>query len=133
MRSKITALWKKLTTAILALLGIGTLTACYGCPPPSLYVYGRVTTPNVADNGEGKAINGIHITCRDSNEVLFQTTTDSNGNYFCPLSADPSRPVSVSFEDTDGFLNGGIYQSQILSGIDADDREVEQNISLESL
>ncbi len=105
--------WKKVVTSVFAVLGVGTLTSCYGVIDPSSVpgVAGTVTSAKTTEENEGTPIEGIKITMQTPDgTVLGTTTTESDGSYYFELStegySDSGKQYTLIFEDVDGKANG---------------------------
>jgi len=95
--------FSKIATSVLAVLGIGTLTSCYGMAPNYAGIQGNVTTTKDSDgNGENDPVQGISVRVIDSDgREIDKSTTNESGNYYLSTSAQDSE-VTVVFEDADG-------------------------------
>ena len=99
--------WQKIVTSVLTVLGIGTLTACYGVMPGYSGVYGRVTTGADEDeDGEKDGIQGIKVQLVRGSEILDGTTSGTDGSF--DLNSDTISEVECEliFTDIDGEENG---------------------------
>ena len=117
--------FKRIVTSVFTVLGIGTLTSCYGMAPNYARVEGTVTSSE--DNAP---VQGISVRAVDSNGVeLDQTTTLEGGMYYLNTRALGSK-VKVVFEDLDGDENGSFKnQSKEIGLVDLD---TELNVELEN-
>ncbi len=90
---------KKTFATAMGILGIGTLTSCYGMPPNqnNSYIEGQVKNGTSAES----VVKGIKVTLLDSEgNEMYSTTSDENGFYsFNVLTGG----YSVKFEDVDGI------------------------------
>ncbi|WP_407427704.1 SdrD B-like domain-containing protein [Treponema sp.] len=107
MKDKIHWTWKRIAGVIFGILGIGTLTSCYGVIEDEFEydIYGNVKG-NV--NGTEQAIKDIVVQLSVKQSETFKTvTTDSDGWYeFRGLTAGD---YTLKFTDTDGDANGGSF------------------------
>ena len=94
--------WKKIFTAVLGVLGIGTITSCYGVPDN--YAYTIQGCVRGRDNGKELPIEGIKVTFGHFNGKT--TWTDEEGFYEINLSDDFHGEFPLSFTDVDGEKNG---------------------------
>lgn len=97
--------WKKISAAVVAFFGIGTLTACYGAPPQidednPFTVYGRVSTVN--DKGETLYVSNIRVSLNIGAQT-FVAETDQKGYYELNVSRLPNE-YSLIFVDTHDVL-----------------------------
>ncbi len=116
--------FKKTFTSILTLLGIGTLTSCYGMAPNYARLEGTVTSKD-----GNKAVSGIRVRALDSDGLeLDSTETMEGGMYYLNTKALGSK-VKVLFEDVDGKENGSFKkQAKDIALVDLD---TELNVELE--
>lgn len=97
----------RLAQAILAMVGVSSMTSCfmamYGCPTQDYTVKGTVT------DEEGKPIKGIQVMVNHNRDTLY---TDANGKWCSKLyeGGDPWGEMVV-FSDVDGPLNGGRFMT----------------------
>mgnify|MGYP003571341201 CR=1 FL=1 len=108
MKDKIHWTWKRIVTTICTILGIGTLTSCYGMIEDDYEfdIYGTVTGKI---NGAETAIKGIAVaiskTGSDNDKI---TLTDSDGWFeFRELT---EGTYTLTFNDIDGEKNGKFKQ-----------------------
>lgn len=110
------AFWKRLSQAILAFVGIGTLTACYGSPPVVGYVKGRVFCQDSL--GTKLGIEGIQVGM-DVDEGVegdeYQTLTEADGSFQIASWTEAPELVSLHCVDLDGQDNGGSFQAKTVS------------------
>lgn len=97
--------WKKVSAAVVAFFGIGTLTACYGAPPQidedyPFTVYGHVSTINA--NGETLFVSNVRVSLNTGSQT-FVAKTDQKGFYQLNVDQLPNA-YSVIFEDINGTL-----------------------------
>ncbi len=97
--------WKKVSAAVVAFFGIGTLTACYGAPPQidhnnPFTVYGHVSTINA--NGETLFVPNVRVSLNTGSQT-FVAKTDHKGFYELNVDQLPNA-YSVIFEDINGTL-----------------------------
>ena len=110
--------FKKITTAVLTTLGIGTLTSCYGMPPVN---YGSEWSATIYGGKDTELpLNNIHVRLISGREIIAEDWTDSTG--FVSLQMDPgrtafmmpedgSRCMELIITDDDGTQNGGKFKS----------------------
>ena len=119
--------WKKIVTSLLTVLGIGTLTSCYGCPDEEPYyedldwddvqprdIYGRVT--GLSDSSDEEIIEGIKVEFIQDDNVLCTAYTDQYGEfYISPYDFNhdivydahfDSAASELRFTDVDGDASG---------------------------
>lgn len=110
---KVSNLYKKIIQSILALIGIGTLTACYGSPPPAGFVEGRIQykTPE----GKTQPVENIEVSFSTTGETYGQTFTDSAGSFLIPSMSYAQDPVTITCTDIDGEENGGVFNTKKIS------------------
>ena len=126
MREKINWTWKRIVGTILGILGIGTLTSCYGVPEDEFYydIYGKVTG-NI--NGTEKPIEDICVELYKNGKFNKAIHTDSDGWYeFRELEG---TTYMVRFSDTDGAENGS-FKTKVIDITLTDD--FHKNITLEN-
>ena len=92
---------KKTGVTLLGILGIGTLTSCYGMPPnqKASFIEGKIKS------GSEKTIPGIEVSLFDKDGLfLSKTISDKDGNYaICIFSLGK---YILKFKDIDGIENG---------------------------
>lgn len=108
MKDKIHWTWKRIVGTVLGILGIGTLTSCYGVIEDELEyeIYGNVKG-NI--NGTEQPVKNIVVQLYNdgSSESKDVTTTDSDGWYEFRGLAEGT--YTLKFSDTDGDANGGSF------------------------
>lgn len=109
---KLKVLYKKITQSVLALIGIGTLTACYGSPPPAGFIEGSVHFKN--DDGTEQPIKDIQVRLQTGG-APYDTYTDTDGSFLLQPFSNAVDPVSLTFTDTDGEANGGEFTAKTLN------------------
>lgn len=114
---KITWTWKKVVSIILGLLGIGTLTSCYGMPIQDPYynpegvnvVFKGIVKGDIDGDGETEPVPGIKILSNYS-----KTLSNTNGKFeILAYFPDDGEPCYLYFTDVDGEKNGAFKQSLI--------------------
>lgn len=114
---KLTWTWKKIVAVIAGILGIGTITSCYGMPVDGYY--SDPTPENLLGTVKGDIdgdsdtkptpIEGIKVSAvlTYNNEVIDQTYTDINGEFNLHLGTSYyTDDVILHFEDVDGAEHG---------------------------
>lgn len=125
---KITFNKNKILASALSILGIGTLTACYGMPAPSEsihYIDGNVLG-DIDGSGNLKPIQNIKVTDTSTGESVY---TDSVGHYQLMTWISDNHSTSnikINFEDVDGPKNGSFLSTEI--SINSEDDKVEDII-----
>ncbi len=97
--------FKKIATSVLTVLGIGTLTSCYGMVPNRafLFVNGKISSRE----NSGASIRGIKVELRDGDKIIDTDFSDEDGEYCLGFEDDYlGIPLSISFSDVDGNENG---------------------------
>ena len=97
--------FKKIATSVLTVLGIGTLTSCYGMVPNRafLFVNGKISSRE----NSGASIRGIKVELRDGENAIASGLSDESGEYCLVFEDDYlGLPLSISFSDVDGNENG---------------------------
>lgn len=92
---------KKTGVTLLGILGIGTLTSCYGMPPnpSSSFIEGKIKS------GSEASIPGIEVSLFDKDGLLVsETISDKDGNYAICIFSDGK--YILKFKDIDGIENG---------------------------
>lgn len=92
---------KKTGVTLLGILGIGTLTSCYGMPPnpSSSFIEGKIKS------GSEASIPGIEVSLFDKEGLLVsETISDKDGNYAICIFSDGK--YILKFKDIDGIENG---------------------------
>lgn len=105
---------KRLLYFLMALLGFGFQSSCarveYGSPHVNFRLTARVV------DEEGTPIQGIHVRTSDGQYFDHSTgVSDYQGNIDAYGTILPGRQYEVRFEDIDGELNGGEFESLIVS------------------
>lgn len=102
MKDKIHWTWKKILGTVLGILGIGTLTSCYGMPEDGFYdIFGTVQGKI---NGTLQAIPGIQVEVKDSEGYKYNDKTDSKGKFSIRDVFEGN--CTITFTDVDGEENG---------------------------
>ena len=109
IKDKITWTWKRIVGTVLGILGIGTLTSCYGVPEDMYDILGEVKG---TVNGTEQAIPNIAVAAYDDNDAkLAEAKTDANGKFaLAELEAGTYR---LTFTDIDGEENGSFAQKEV--------------------
>lgn len=108
MQSKIHWTWKRITGTVLGVLGIGTLTSCYGVIEDEFDVYGTVTG---SVDGTVQPIEGISVELQNLTYNTKETkTTRTNGYYEFTLLEEGD--YQLTFTDVDGEENGSFKQKK---------------------
>ena len=94
--------------ALMAIAGLNIFTACYGMPPGG-YPDDKVISGVVTDEA-GAPINGIQV----SVDGQRFAQTDEGGNFGNAVKADKST-FELTFLDTDGQQNGGLFEEQSIT------------------
>lgn len=108
MKDKIHWTWKRIIGTILGILGIGTLTSCYGVPEDEFEydIYGKVQG---RIDGTTQPVKGIVVeAARNMSDDKHLTYTDSDGWFEFKDLYEGS--YTVKFTDTDGAENGSFKQ-----------------------
>lgn len=109
MKDRIHWTWKRIVGTILGILGIGTLTSCYGVYEEYAYydIYGNVKG---AVNGTEQPLKGISVVLYEGNDATKSTLTDTDGWYeFHDLRMGSYK---LRFTDIDGKENGGNFKAK---------------------
>lgn len=125
---KVKALYKKITQSVLALIGIGTLTACYGSPPPADFIEGSVHF--IHDDGTEQPIKDILVQFL-TDGIKYDSYTEADGSFFLQAYTYAENPVSITFTDTDGEANGGEFTSKTLNPPASSVYDAAYNVILE--
>ncbi len=125
---KVKALYKKITQSVLALIGIGTLTACYGSPPPAGFIEGSVHF--IHDDGTPIPVKNIDVTFT-TGEASYYGITANDGSFFIQSYHYAQVPIELTFSDTDGDANGGDFKTEVLHPDSASVYDTTYNITLE--
>ena len=108
IKDKITWTWKRIVGTVLGILGIGTLTSCYGVPEDMYDILGEVKG---TVNGTEQAIPNIAVAAYDSDAKMAEAKTDANGKFaLAELEAGTYR---FTFTDIDGEENGSFAQKEV--------------------
>ena len=127
--TKIRLTWQKIVTSLLAILGIGTLTACYGSPAGWWAFGGRVTTGEDFDvDGANDGIENIKVELSKGGTVLDTVYTAENGTFSLYTRNGYGETGIIRFTDVDGEKNGGKFKEKIIErymgiGIVGEDEE----------
>lgn len=126
--------FKKILSLILGLLGIGTLTSCYGVVPVMMYdgslfsLSGKVKGVINKDGEIKEPVKYIEISIKAKNNPsddetnqndeyfdLYETTkTDENGNFSIYWEyKDSIKDYKITFKDIDGQENGSFKDKSI--------------------
>ena len=125
---KLKALYKKIIQSVLALIGIGTLTACYGSPPPAGFIEGSVHFKD--DDGTVQPVKNIEVRlAADGSE--YNTITNTDGSFLLQSFTYAENPVTITFTDTDGEANGGEFTSKTLNPPASSVYDTAYNVALE--
>lgn len=108
MKDKIHWTWKKILGTVLGILGIGTLTSCYGMPEDFYSISGTVKGKI---NGTTQAIPGIQVAVKDSKGYTGTEKTDSDGKFSISDLFDGN--CTVTFTDVDGDENGSFKEKTL--------------------
>ena len=106
MKDKIHWTWKKILGTILGILGIGTLTSCYGMPEDGFYTYSCTVKGKI--NGTEQPIEGILVNVKDSEGYEYKDKTNSEGKI--SLSDIFEGKCTITFTDVDGAENGSFAE-----------------------
>ena len=108
IKDKITWTWKRIVGTVLGILGIGTLTSCYGVPEDMYDILGEVKG---TVNGTEQAIPNIAVAAYDNDAKMAEAKTDANGKFaLAELEAGTYR---LTFTDIDGEENGSFAQKEV--------------------
>jgi len=125
---KLKALYKKIIQSVLALIGIGTLTACYGSPPPAGFIEGSVHFKD--DDGTVQPVKNIEVRlAADGSE--YNTITNTDGSFLLQSFTYAENPVTITFTDTDGEANRGEFTSKTLNPPASSVYDTAYNVALE--
>ncbi|HPX25548.1 MAG TPA: hypothetical protein PLG87_01975 [Treponemataceae bacterium] len=125
---KLKALYKKIIQSVLALIGIGTLTACYGSPPPAGFIEGSVHFTD--DDGTEQPIKDIQVQLQTDGAV-YDAYTGTDGSFLLQSFTYAENPVTITFTDTDGEANGGEFTSKTLNPPASSVYDTAYNVALE--
>ena len=101
----------KIVAGILSVLGIGTLTSCYGMMPPReglRYIEGNVL--GMVDGNETAPLSNILVTDLKSGESCL---TDSNGHYQIMSWDKNIKNINILLEDIDSTENGRFKSKEL--------------------
>ena len=136
--TKINMIWRKIITSVLTILGIGTLTACYGAVPGWYSFSGRVTTGEDSDgDGKNDGIKGIKVELSKDGNVLSSETTDDDGSFLLYTNSGYGETGIIKFTDIDGEENGGRFKEKTvehymgIAVVDENDEESSDEFTLE--
>ncbi|MBB5217785.1 hypothetical protein DYE49_08460 [Treponema rectale] len=118
--NKITWTWKKISASILAVLGIGTLTSCYGVVESYNTVYGKVSGDSDGD-GVNEPVGGIKIDFVSDNETVASSYSSMDGEYYIDIDDSFSSKGKLVFTDVDGEKNGKWKTLEKEINLDTDD------------
>lgn len=124
MQKKITWTWQKIITAILGVLGIGTLTSCYGMPLNGEFIEftGKVFYDHDNDSSTDPVpVSGIKVTGETTlprtEPTMDYSLTGENGEFWFSFfksyedearAAAPTPDYTITFTDIDGEDNGNL-------------------------
>lgn len=135
---KITWTWKKIVSTVLGILGIGTLTSCYGVVPyrDSKLITGRIMGDIDGDNVTEPVPNiSVSISAGDYSSYTFETNDE--GVFYLDLQSPSGAVGQVKFaaRDEDGDENGSFktYTDTIIINEDSDQIIDLNDITLERL
>lgn len=97
--------WKKISASILAVLGIGTLTSCYGVVESYNTVYGKVSGDSDGD-GINEPVSGIKVEFISGNETIASSFSSKDDDYCFDIDDSYGSEGKVVFTDVDGAENG---------------------------
>lgn len=118
--------WQKIAGTILGVLGIGTLTSCYGMPENTYTIRGTVKGKI---DGVTMPIEGIEVKVTDSDGYYGREHTDSSGNF--TLEGEFEGTYEISLTDVDGTENGSFKEKKIENVLLQDDKDLGE-ITLEN-
>lgn len=101
----------KIIAGVLSILGIGTLTSCYGMTPPReglRYIEGNVC--GMTDGNETKPLGNILVTDESTGQVY---ETDSTGYFQIMTWEKRQKNIVISFADNDSTENGMFKTKEI--------------------
>ena len=133
MRGRINWTFKRIIGTIFGILGIGTLTSCYGVAEDDEYSSVHGTVRGKIDGNE-QPIEGIEVALRGTNiygdSVARSSSTNRYGNYYL-FDIDEGK-YSLNFIDVDGSENGSFKSTKKEIEIKFSSDYIEQNITLEN-
>ncbi|MBR1403032.1 MAG: radical SAM-associated putative lipoprotein [Treponema sp.] len=131
MRDTIHWTWKRIIGTIFGILGIGTLTSCYGVPEDIEYydiggkVKGKIDGTEQPIKGIEVALRGVSSTY--GSDVSRSSATNRNGEFsFSDLT---SGTYTVTYIDVDGTDNGSFKTAS--KQIELPGSNLDLNITLE--
>ncbi len=114
--------FKKIITSLMTVMGVGTLTSCYGMPAHygTPAVFGYVSS---SENYEKDGIKGIKVTVKDGDTVIGTAITDKDGYYSIDLPGTwycESDSYTLEACDIDGSENGSYksFTKEIFTDLD---------------
>lgn len=116
---KIKSTCKKVITTLLGLLGVGTLTSCYGCFFPDDFFLQGTITGDINGDGiieETEYVPGIQVYVDDETEFSISS---ENGTYYTGTIYPGTH--TITFKDADGAENGDFKDQTIEIEIKEDD------------
>lgn len=118
--------WQKIAGTILGVLGIGTLTSCYGMPENYYSIKGTVTGKI---DGTTQPIEGIEVRVCDSDGYYGTEHTDSSGKF--AFESELEGTYEITLKDVDGPENGSFTEKKIGNVILQNDKDLGE-ITLEN-
>lgn len=113
MKDKLHWTWKKITGTALGILGIGTLTSCYGVIEDTEYfdLHGKITG---STNGTTLPVEGIEVALRGKSDIYeseeaLSTSSNKDGEF--NLYDVTAGTYTLTFIDVDGEKNGSFKSS----------------------
>ena len=103
---KITWTWKKFITLVLGILGIGTLTSCYGCPDYFEQYCSGTVRGSFKDSGTTEPVKDIKVELLSEGALLDTTCTDEDGFFGVGADSSCTGEAELIFRDIDGKQNG---------------------------
>lgn len=125
-KSKINWTWKKVCASALTILGIGTLTSCYGVIENYSGISGTVTGNTDQDAG----IEGIKVDLYKDGNLISSDYTDIRGRFFLDFEEGITGDAVLKFSDVDGELNGSWKDSELDISLDEMFMRIHQIFSL---
>ena len=123
--------FKKALTSLMTVMGIGTLTSCYGMPIycGNAALYGYVAS---SEDYQKDCIEGIKVTVFYEDKEIGTALTDKDGYYSIELDGNYynfyDENFRVKFSDVDGDKNGSFKEKTIEISFDMD---MQQDMVLE--